>query len=195
MTTYQQIQVNSAFKSLSFRGNRVKKQHQHQHQHKPTYREAKEAKEARTTSRVYGGILRTKFKGEYVYALVQGRYTKKWSFPKGHAYEGETALECTIREIEEETGIKNLESKTELCEVGYGRYYMFELDSPIKLIPSDTHEIIGTKWATLEEMSHLSLNADASFFLKAQQMQVQEQEQEQEQEQGQEQTQPVSNKE
>jgi hypothetical protein len=62
---------------------------------------------------------------------------------------------------------------------------MFELDSPIKLIPSDTHEIIGTKWATLEEMSHLSLNADASFFLKAQK----------EQEQEQEQTQPVSNKE
>ena len=48
--------------------------------------------------KTYGAILIYKDK----YALVQGRYTGKWSFPKGHSNEGEKPIECTKREVEEE---------------------------------------------------------------------------------------------
>jgi 8-oxo-dGTP pyrophosphatase MutT (NUDIX family) len=116
-------------------------------------------------SATYGGILycsRTKR-----YALVQGRKTGKWSFPKGHPNKGEEAMNCTMRELAEETGIENLPEPTEYVRIGYGNYYVFSLKDTIPLIPRDTNEIMNTKWATLDEMETLSLNADANMYRKS----------------------------
>ena len=110
--------------------------------------------------RTYGGILKAK---EY-YALVQGRYTGKWSFPKGHSNEGENPIDCTIREVAEETGIEKLPEPIEYREVGYGNYYVFILKEQIPLIPRDLKEIMASKWVTLEEMNNLDLNSDARTF-------------------------------
>ena len=77
--------------------------------------------------KTYGAILKAK---EY-YALVQGRYTGKWSFPKGHSNEGENPIDCTIREVAEETGIETLPCPIEYREVGYGNYYVFILKEDI----------------------------------------------------------------
>jgi 8-oxo-dGTP pyrophosphatase MutT (NUDIX family) len=149
---------NKAFSSLSFRGKRgyptniLNKQHTTQQKEKAL---------------TYGAILKIVDKtGEPLYALVQGRYTGKWSFPKGHANEGEAPIECTLREVGEETGIDNLPEPDEYLHIGYGNYFVFNLSVEIPLIPRDTHEIMDTKWMSLEEMKDTPLNADASQFLK-----------------------------
>lgn len=47
-------------------------------------------------------------KGEILFLLVFSKRNKEWGFPKGHIESDETELETAKREIEEETGIKNL---------------------------------------------------------------------------------------
>jgi 8-oxo-dGTP pyrophosphatase MutT (NUDIX family) len=98
--------------------------------------------------------------------LVQGRYTGKWSFPKGHSNEGEEPIECTLREVGEETGIDKLPDPLEYLQIGYGNYFVFDLKESIPLIPRDTQEIMDTKWVSLDEMERMSLNADASLYRK-----------------------------
>jgi 8-oxo-dGTP pyrophosphatase MutT (NUDIX family) len=118
-------------------------------------------------NKTYGGILCIKTGDSQVkYALVQGRYTEKWSFPKGHINKGETAFECSFREISEETGIELLPEPTEYMKIGYGHYYIFHFDKEVPLIPTDTNEIMDARWVTLDEMAGLSLNADVSLFRK-----------------------------
>jgi 8-oxo-dGTP pyrophosphatase MutT (NUDIX family) len=112
--------------------------------------------------KTYGAILIYKDK----YALVQGRYTGKWSFPKGHSNEGEKPIECTKREVEEETGISTLPEPTGYIKVGYGRYFVFNLMEQIELRPIDTNEIINTTWVTLKEMENLDVNSDVRQYIK-----------------------------
>jgi len=167
-TTYYQasrqqpIKVfNKAFQSLSFRGNKGYSDNLITKYRAPT------KKPIRTST--YGAILCVRPKtisGKTRYALVQGRYTGKWSFPKGHANEGELPMECTLREVGEETGIDELPDPVEYTQVGYGKYYIFNLDEQLPLIPRDTNEIMDTKWVTLEEMEKMPLNADASLYRK-----------------------------
>ena len=116
--------------------------------------------------RIYGGIIMYYNGKENEYALVQGRYTEKWSFPKGHSNEGETPMECTQREIQEETGITTLPQPIEYIRIGYGNYYIFPFEEKPVLRPRDTWEIIDTRWVTLKEMEELSLNVDVSKYVK-----------------------------
>jgi len=149
--------VNKAFNSLSFRGKKGY----------PTNLITKEQKPKEVKQKTYGAILCIKEEsGQDLYALVQGSYTGKWSFPKGHSNEGEHPLDCTLREVGEETGIDELPEPSEYLQVGYGNYFVFYLAEPIPLIPRDTHEIMDTKWVTLEEMDRMPLNADASLYRK-----------------------------
>lgn len=144
---------STAFNSLSFRGNRG-------------YTKDIMNKVSTKRAPTYGAILRINTTPAPLYALVQGRYTGKWSFPKGHANEDEQPMECTLREVGEETGIDQLPTPIDYLKVGYGHYYVFNLKEAIPLIPRDHKEIIDTKWVTLEEMANLSLNADASLYRK-----------------------------
>ncbi len=152
--------VNKAFNSLSFRGNRGYPTNIHIKPQKGQLKQKTLQKAA-----TYGAIITIKRDKGDLYALVQGRYTGKWSFPKGHSNEGELPLECTLREVGEETGIDKLPEPTEYLQVGYGNYYLFTLPEQIPLIPRDINEIMDTKWVTLEEMERMSLNADASLYL------------------------------
>lgn len=65
-----------------------------QHQQKPTKRSAVKR---------CGIILRDERTGRCL--LVQGRWSRKWGFPKGHQEEGESEEETAIRELFEETGV------------------------------------------------------------------------------------------
>jgi 8-oxo-dGTP pyrophosphatase MutT (NUDIX family) len=137
---------HSAFQSLSFRWS---------------------TRRSEERPRVYGGILRAIRNGEVVYALVQGSYTGKWSFPKGHSNEGETPMECTLREVAEETGVEQLPTPIEYLRMGYGHYYVFSLPDMHPLIPRDTNEIVDTKWVTLAEMEMMPLNVDVSRYVRS----------------------------
>ena len=64
-----------------------------------------------------GGII-ANARGEV--ALVVSGTGQFWGFPKGHIDEGENALAAAKREIEEETGLKNITLVKELGS--YGRY-------------------------------------------------------------------------
>ena len=171
----QQGNYNPAFQSLSFRGNKgypnliitrrkcFERGRERIKQKTSTFDLYKRSEEAAT----YGAIIRiNSISGTDRYALVRGSYTGKWSFPKGHSNEGELPIECTLREVAEETGIDKLPEPLEYIQVGYGNYFIFNLDEQIPLIPRDTHEIIDTKWVTLDEMERMPLNADASLYRK-----------------------------
>ena len=153
--------VNKAFSSLSFRGNRG---YSESIIHNSVNR-FKGKNVIRTAT--YGGILRTRNEMEEErYVLVQGRYTGKWSFPKGHSNEGETALECALREVGEETGIDELPEASDYLKIGYGNYFVFNLSEEVVLKARDKKEIMCTRWVTIEEMMGMSLNSDASQFRK-----------------------------
>jgi len=143
---------NEAFKSLCFR-------------YQPIRAHADHIEEPRKP-KICGGILSVEEVGVTRYALVQGHHTGKWSFPKGHANEGELPLACALREIGEEVGIDSLPPPVEYQKVGYGHYYAFTLNERLDLVPRDTNEIMNTAWMSLEEMKALSLNADVSQFVK-----------------------------
>lgn len=119
-------------------------------------------------TRVYGGILKTVSECGTTskYALVQGRYTLKWSFPKGHSYITETAYQCAAREIAEETGIDVLPDAVDSIGLGWGHYLVFNFTEEVPLVPRDTGEIINTRWVTLDEMRTMYVNADVSRFCK-----------------------------
>lgn len=156
--------INKAFQSLSFRGKRG---YSSDIMTKPHKRPKNEEITTQVKHKTYGAILCIKKKsGANLYALVQGRYTGKWSFPKGHSNEGELPIDCTLREVGEETGIDELPEPSDYLQIGYGNYFVFYLSEQVALIPRDTHEIMDTKWVTLDEMEKMSLNADASLYRK-----------------------------
>lgn len=157
-TTHHQP-IIKAFQSLSFRGNRGYSNTFITTRHTKVIQQKK--------AKICGGILRIKCEdGETRYALVQGRETGKWSFPKGHSNEYELPLECCLREIAEETSIDALPIPSEYHQIGYGEYFVFDMPSQPPLIPRDTKEIVNTRWVTIEEMGELHLNADATLYRK-----------------------------
>lgn len=54
------------------------------------------------------------------------RHHDRWDFPKGHVDPGESEIECALRELAEETGIKE-----ELIELD--QHFRFELSYQVKL--------------------------------------------------------------
>jgi 8-oxo-dGTP pyrophosphatase MutT (NUDIX family) len=126
-------------------------------------------KDPKFRSKCFGGIIRVRSNRtiDYEYAIIQGRASGKWSFPKGHSKRGETPLECAKREISEETGIPIylLSEPIQFMKLASGKYYLFELSEKIPFDPKDSFEVMGTKWASLEEMRNLNINAGIQQFI------------------------------
>lgn len=115
-----------------------------------------------------GGVIKWKSEqdNEPRYALICGRYTGKWGFPKGKCEDGETALECALREIQEEVGIWQLgEPVGRFTAPGRQTYFVFEVNTCLPLCPSDTLEISATGWMTMEEIRRLNTNLGVKAFL------------------------------
>ena len=104
---------------------------------------------------------------EIYYALIQGRYTGKWSFPKGHSNKGEEPYDCVKREVFEETGIQTLPNPTSDQRIGFGHYYIFDVETMYHLNPQDCKEVMDKRWVTQSELDGLQLNVDASYFKKS----------------------------
>jgi len=105
------------------------------------------------------------------FLLVKGRKARKWSFPKGHMEGTETALDCALRELWEETGIR-LDGRTYSGTVKLSKntdgknseYFVYNVESEIPARIHDSDEIIDAGWFTVEEMRTMYCNMDVTSF-------------------------------
>lgn len=118
---------------------------------------------SKSMCRVYGCIV---FSTTGRLLIVQGGQTQKWSFPKGHKYEFESAHDCALRETWEETGLK-LDSLNyvENLQLAAGRYYVYKLENEPAINTCDTNEIIDMRWVKLEDLQNYNYNCDIKSYL------------------------------
>lgn len=119
-------------------------------------------------SQVYGAIVISP-NGDFL--VVQGRQSRKWSFPKGHGRLWEKPIEAAIRELKEETGI-NLDGVEPSNERRFlsnksgsgGTYFVFKLDYLPAVEPEDINEIMDYMWCSPSRLPRLSGNMDLTTF-------------------------------
>jgi len=107
-----------------------------------------------------GGIVRNE-KGEILLQLRKG----KWDLPKGKLDNGESLEECAVREVAEETGLKNIflgeligttlhnysEKGKEIEKETY--WYDMRVSGPQTLVPQTEEDILELKWVKEPELS------------------------------------------
>ena len=88
---------------------------------------------------------------------------RRWDLPKGHVDAGESDAECAVREVGEETGVKDAKIVRFLCNTfhAYGVYGVWELKRTAWYEMSTNHcetkpqaeeDILQAKWCTPEEV-------------------------------------------
>ncbi len=108
-----------------------------------------------------GGLVRNK-KNEILLIFRRG----KWDLPKGKLDKGEKLEACAVREVEEETGLKNITLKDPL-EISYHTYHegarfilkeshWFEMEviDEQELTPQAAEDIHEVKWVKPSQLSH-----------------------------------------
>jgi ADP-ribose pyrophosphatase YjhB (NUDIX family) len=106
-----------------------------------------------------GGVVENE-KGEILMIFRRG----KWDLPKGKIDEGETLEECAVREVEEETGLKNIALGDKIITT-YHKYdqfgkhilkeshwYNMKCNSEQKLVPQTEEDITDIKWITKTDL-------------------------------------------
>lgn len=113
-----------------------------------------------------------------VYYLILKQIQGHWSFPKGHAEDGESSLETARRELEEETGIKDVTLISEKPQVKdeyaingtkpvqkFVEFFIGEVES--KDIVMQDGEIFDHKWITVEEGEEIFTYDSSKRLLKS----------------------------
>jgi len=112
-----------------------------------------------------GGLVKN-HKGEILMIFRRG----KWDLPKGKLDAGETLEECALREVEEETGLKNLELRKLLkitfhTYVQFGKHILKETHwySMISkgnenLVPQTEEDITETRWVNKTDLKNYLSN-------------------------------------
>ncbi len=102
-----------------------------------------------------GGGLVYNDKGEILLIFRRG----KWDLPKGKLDKGETIEECSVREVEEETGITGLTLGTKICEtwhvyddkgrnlVKHTTWFKMRSSDTRTLVPQIEEDIVEVRWA------------------------------------------------
>lgn len=100
-----------------------------------------------------GGMVRNET-GEVLFMFRRG----KWDLPKGKLDPGETLEACALREVEEETGVVNLEIKKFLLVTEHlyqergqsilkkSHWYLMTCPSEQKLVPQTEEDITELRW-------------------------------------------------
>jgi len=76
----------------------------------------------------------------------------------------EDPFACVVREVGEEIGVDKLPMPLREYPLRVGYYYVFEVPFELALKPRDTNEIEVAGWFSMEEMTTMNLNIDASMF-------------------------------
>ena len=122
-----------------------------------------------------GGIVINPQKG----IAIVNQNNNSWSLPKGHVEKNESVLEAAIREIYEETGLKNinlikeigsykryrigLDGLDDLRELKLIHMYVFTTEENV-LFPIDRHNP-EAKWVSIKEtINLLTHKKDKEFF-------------------------------
>lgn len=110
-----------------------------------------------------GGIVYNEF-GAILMIFRRG----KWDLPKGKRDTGETMEECSLREVREETGIKNLELDNKICDTFHvyaqdndlmlkrTSWYKMKSLSTEKLKPQKEENIMEAKWVFENDLKYYS---------------------------------------
>jgi 8-oxo-dGTP pyrophosphatase MutT (NUDIX family) len=106
-------------------------------------------------------------KGEALFIFRRG----KWDLPKGKLDEGESLEQCAVREVQEETGLKNVVLK-EFIITTYHTYeeegkqvlkeshwYRMEVKGKQELIPQTEEDITDIRWVKKEGWTGLMENS------------------------------------
>jgi len=115
---------------------------------------------------VCGCIIMNKQKDKLL--LIKGTISECWGFPKGALENGESTIECAIRETIEETGIDVTINKDSRKEIINGiTYYHTIIDDEIILNNKniDSNEISDIMWYYIEELKHSNIRVNKSIKL------------------------------
>lgn len=118
-----------------------------------------------------GGLVRNE-KNEILFMLRRG----KWDLPKGKLDKGETLEQCAVREVGEETGLKNIQLERPLLVTWHtydesGKHFLKEThwysmkasgDQPI--VPQQEEQITELKWAGEKDIKKLLTNTFPSII-------------------------------
>ncbi|MEP6677483.1 MAG: NUDIX domain-containing protein [Ferruginibacter sp.] len=99
----------------------------------------------------------------------------KWDLPKGKLEKGEALETCAVREVEEETGLKDIQLKSFLTTTyhtynDFGKnilkeshWYKMNCPSQQQLIPQTEEGITEIKWVAKKELKHYMNNTFPSI--------------------------------
>lgn len=107
-----------------------------------------------------GGLVEND-KGEFLLIHRRG----KWDLPKGKLEKGESIEACALREVEEETGLQNIELKN-LLTITYHTYdeygkhilkdshwYRMKVSGTQALVPQTEEDILEVKWVKKKDLA------------------------------------------
>ena len=126
----------------------------------------KEFRKKFTLVKAAGGLVENK-KKEILMIFRRG----KWDLPKGKLDKGETLEECAIREVEEETGLKNIKLLGPLittCHTYHegtkfilkeSHWYRMQVTGDQKLIPQTDEDIQQIHWVNTNDMGKYLKNS------------------------------------
>lgn len=140
--------------SQTARPNRSKKQNQNKNGRPNTKRPARAVREYSA-----GGLVYRIMPDNGVEFLLIEDLKGRWSVPKGHVESGETLEQTAVREISEETGLKNIQIVEKLDKVHF--FYRFEgrlifmtafhflveaIDPDEPVVVEVSEGIVGARW-------------------------------------------------
>jgi 8-oxo-dGTP pyrophosphatase MutT (NUDIX family) len=105
-------------------------------------------------------------------AMVMSKNSQSWLFPKGHIDAGEADEAAAIREIGEETGLKDLEYIADLGSYDRGEknihMYLFMAQPHANIILAENMkgEILDATWVPFREVAELLGTPHIDWFIK-----------------------------